>query len=296
MEEEKIELRQIRDFGAIINDTFVFAKQNLKPLLKVFFILCGVFILGSVLATAIQQNKVVHLVNETGSGQYPGRNTRISSYMGWEYAMVIFFALLNYTAITGTVLSYISLYLEKGKQAPSVEEVWSYFRYFFMRILGSVTLLGIALVIAIMLCLVPGIYLFPIISLVYPVMVLENGTLRYSFDRSYSLIKNNWWVTFGTLLIIWLIAYACMSLVSLPAILMQTVSMFSQTKPELTLTFTFISAVINGICHIFMVIPVIGVSLCYFSLAEQKDGTGLMERISTLGNSGTKPDTLSEEY
>ena len=45
-------------------------------------------------------------------------------------------------------------------------------------------------------------------------------------------------------------------------------------------------------------LPTITVAICYFSLTEQKDNTGLLDRINNLGN--TNPDTLDplspEEY
>ena len=41
---QKVEFRKVRDFGEVISDTFLFMKQNFKPLFKAFFYLCGFFL------------------------------------------------------------------------------------------------------------------------------------------------------------------------------------------------------------------------------------------------------------
>jgi len=46
---------------------------------------------------------------------------------------------------------------------------------------------------------------------------------------------------------------------------------------------------------VLLIIPVIGVSLCYFNLAERLDNTGLMSRIDQLGEK-QEFQTDKEEY
>ena len=46
---ENIEFKKRRDFGQVINDTFTFMRQNFKPLIKTYFIFCGLFVLASLL-------------------------------------------------------------------------------------------------------------------------------------------------------------------------------------------------------------------------------------------------------
>lgn len=60
----KIELLKTRDFGEVITDTFVFIRENFKPLIKCFVIFCGFFVVASAVFSAIQQAKAIGVVNE----------------------------------------------------------------------------------------------------------------------------------------------------------------------------------------------------------------------------------------
>ena len=290
--QEKLEFKKKRDFSQIINDTFVFLRQNVKPLLKIYFIFCGLFVLAGMLSALLQQYKTVNLVN--------GGNT-VSAFgfgklYGMEYFLMILFALLSYASMTVAILSYITLYVQKDKQIPTIDEVWAYFKYYFFRVFGSSVLLGLMLGVGFVLCLIPGFYLFPFIALIMPIMVIENGTLGYSFGRSFKLIKNNFWLTFGTLIIVWIIVYAAMSLIVLPTTILSMIGLFTKGNPQMNFTFTAIGTVLQYLCQAFTVIPIITISLCYFSLVEDKERAGLMDRITQFGNLEKPIDHRPEEY
>jgi hypothetical protein len=61
--------------------------------------------------------------------------------------------------------------------------------------------------------------------------------------------------------------------------------------PQLNPTLLFISTVLTAFCHVFYILPVVALALCYFNLTELKDATGLMDRINQLGNN--KPDNTN---
>jgi hypothetical protein len=126
-------------------------------------------------------------------------------------------------------------------------------------------------------------------------MVFENGSFGYSFSRSFKLANIQWWPTAGTILIIWLITLAIMTIPSLPAVFVGMASTFTKTPGNINTTFLILSTLVQYLCQIFFVIPVIGVSLCYFNLAERMENGGLLSRIDQLG---TQKDQFSapEEY
>ncbi|WP_231460482.1 MULTISPECIES: hypothetical protein [unclassified Pedobacter] len=289
----KIEFKKIRDFGQIINDTFTFIRQNFKPLIKTYYIFCGLFVLAGMLAMLLQQYKAVNFINNMDGLRNRGYRSQL---YGVEYFMAILFSLAGYACTTVTTLSYIAIYVQKGNQTPTTDEVWGYIKYYFFRVFGSSLLLGLLLVVGFVFCLLPGFWLLPIISLVFPIIVIENGTLGYAFGRSFKLIKDNFWITFGTLFIIWIIVYACMSFVVLPTTLFSMLGLFSGSKPQMSLVFTMLSTVLQYLCQVCTVIPIITIALSYFSLVEQKESAGLMERISTFGNEEKPVDYRPEEY
>lgn len=289
---ETIEFKKKRDFGQVINDTFTFMRQNLKPLIKIYFTFCGLFVLASMATLLLQQVKTVNVVNALGSM----RNTTGTGLYGIEYFLAIAFSFATYASMTVAILSYIAIYVQKGNQTPTSEEVWGFFKYYFFRVFGSSFLLALLLAVGFLFCIIPGFYLFPFIAMMFPIMVIENASLSYSFSRSFSLIKNNFWITFGTLIIIWIIVYACSTLIILPTTLFSMLGLFSKQGPKMSLTLTMITTVLQSLCQVFTIVPIITVSLTYFSLVEEKENTGLMERISNFGNTEKPIDTRPEEY
>nr|WP_315418296.1 hypothetical protein [uncultured Pedobacter sp.] len=291
----KLEFRKKRDFGQVINDTFTFMRQNFKPLIKVYFTFCGLFVLASMLTMLLQQYKMVNIFNTIG---VEGNTNKfgLSSVYSIEYFLSILFSLATYASMSVAILSYIAVYVKKGNETPTTDEVWGYFKYYFFRIFGSSILLILMLIISFVFCVVPFFWLFPYVAMIFPIMVIENGSLGYSFTRSFAVIKDNFWVTFGTLIVVWIIVYACMSMVILPTTLFNMIGMFTHKTPRMSLTLTMITTVLQSICQVFTIIPIITISLAYFSLVEQKENPGLMERISNFGNTEKPIDTRPEEY
>jgi hypothetical protein len=150
--------------------------------------------------------------------------------------------------------------------------------------------------VAMLFCGVPFFWLFPYAAMTLPIMVIENGSLGYSFSRSFKIIKDNFWITFGTLIVVWIIVYACMTMIILPTSLFNMIGMFTHKTPHMSLTLTMITTILQSLCQVFTIIPIITISLAYFSLVEQKESPGLMERISNFGNTEKPIDTRPEEY
>jgi len=300
---QKIEFLKVRDFGELITDTFVFIRQNLKQLLICFFTFCGFFLLAYTLFAALQQIKVATTVNSAFHDPNLYQPTSIFgsdrfAFFGIEYLLSMLMLVLNYVAMHVTMFSYICIYKEKGNVPPTPQEVWGYFKYYFFKILGSSILLGILLIFATALCLIPGIYLWPIFSLIIPIMIFENTSFGYAFNRSFKLIKDNWWTTFGALFVMGIIVYVISLVIVMPAALINMVNllMHATKGAHLSVITSIVTAVLGGIAHIFYFLPLILVSLCYFSLTEQMDSTGLMGRIDQLGTTGPDNSSPTEEY
>lgn len=292
---EKLEFKKLRAFGEIINDTFLFIKQNFKPLLKVLLYFCGFFILASTVASIMQQLEAKQLtIAAAGDGNLFGI-TRFKQLFTFNYLLLFIFSMASTSAMYVAVLSYIAVYIQKGKVAPAPDEIWAYFKYYFFRVFSSSIGLSIFFIFCLLFCLIPGIYVFPAMSLFFPVMVLENTSFLYAFNRSFKLLKDQWWVTAGAILIIYVIAYASMSLASMPVIILTMISVFTKGAKGLSDTVIILSAVVQHLSYVFMIVPIIGSTLCYFNLAERQESTGLMDRINQLGEKKDDLDGL-EEY
>jgi hypothetical protein len=297
---QKLELQKIRDFGELITDTFIFIRQNFVPLLKCFFIFCGFFLLAGAIFSAIQQGKLADQLNGFAVFRTDNRIRQTGPFgmLGVEYFLSLLFVLLSYIAMHVTVYSYICLYKVKGNVPPTPEEVWGYFKYFFFKILGSGILLSLLLLVGFILCIIPGIYLYPIMALIFPIMIFENSSLGYAFNRSFRLIKDNWWLTFGTLFVVGIIVYFAAAAIVMPLTLLNYSSFFFHSKGGLHVSpaISMLTAILQHVSQVFYIIPMVTLSLCYFSLTENLDGTGLMERMGQLGSNRPDNNSPAEDY
>jgi hypothetical protein len=292
---DKVEFRKLREFGELIGDTFLFMKQNFKPLMKSFFALTGIFIVGGIISSMLAQLQLVGIAQAAGT-IYDDSPRNMIYNVGFTYFLSMVFVLLTYTSMYVSILSFIALYIEKGNIAPTVDEVWAYFKYYFFRMMGSGVLLVIFFMLCLILCIVPGIYVYPALTIFAPIMILENGSFTHSFDRSFKLLKEEWWITAAVILVINLIFYAFSTMVQLPAIIIMMVGAFTQGERTITNVYAVISSISQQISYIFMIIPIICSSLIYFNLVERKENLGLFQRMDSLGQSPETDQTIQEEY
>ena len=198
-----------------------------------------------------------------------------------------------------TIYSYIALYREKGGEAPTVEEVWGYIKYYFLRMLGASLVLIILLILGFVFCVIPAIYLYPIFALVAPIMIFENTSFGYAFNQSFRLIKEYWWVTFGALFVMSLIAGFSAAVVTAPVAIANVVIMFIHGTKDIHMSvpLTLATVILQQLATVLHILPLVTVALCYFNLTEVKEGTGLMGRIQNFGNPDAPGNDLpAEEY
>lgn len=293
---EKIEFRQLREFDGIISGTLLFIKQNFKPLLKAVFYLCGFFMLAGVISTVFTQSQISALSQNFEDGDY---NENVSSWSTLHLMRIILqvvFMVLNYTALYTTVLSYIALYVEKGNVAPKVDEVWSYFKHYFFRVMWGGIVMSILWVICFICCIIPGLYVTPALFVFYGVIVLENQDFSTAFSRAFALVKDNWWITFATIFVMLIITTLFTSITLIPSYIILLTSYFSQKGEALQQGFQFFVAVSQHLSQVFLIIPLVTSAFIYYNLVERKESVGLMKRISDFGNSSNQVVHPDEDY
>ncbi|MEO6524734.1 MAG: hypothetical protein ABIN91_23820 [Mucilaginibacter sp.] len=279
-----VELGINREFGDIISDSFVILKQNFQPLLKAYLVICGPFLVTGILVTIMFNSQ----------NSYAGSSTSLFSFWG---LLSFVFNILDYTALILTTLSYLVFYKEKGNQAPTIMEVWGYFRYYFFRVVGTQFLLTFGLIMGIIMCFIPGIYLLPILGLVIPVMVVENANAEYSIKRAFKIIKGNWWMVFGVILLLSIIVSTIfIVIIVIPAVIFYGGTEWLTGK-SMSTPLNIAEAIIIHISQILWMLPIIGLTLVYYTLTEQKESNSLINRIKMFGQSGSGTDQIqSEQY
>jgi len=293
-----IELAKTRDFGEIISDSFSFIRENFKQLLSCFFIFCGIFLLAGAVSNIMLQLKISDIVNNFGGGSFDNGGNIFSAAYGVNTIIAALVGIAGNIALMVTILSFMALYKQKGNIAPTNEEVWGYIKHYFLKILGVSILNYILIVIALILCILPGIYLSPIFGLIFPIIIVENSSFGYAWDQSFRLIKENWWKVFGAIFITWLILIICSGVINLPFQAVNVWSVFLHKIPTTHLSFfsIIIGSILKELSTAFYILPLVTLGICYFSLTEAKDATGLMGRINQLGTNNTDANTPAEEY
>jgi len=293
---EKIEFRQIREFDGMISGTLLFIKQNFKPLLKSVIYLCGFFMLAGIISTVFTDVQINGLSQNFEDGDY---NENVSSWSTLHMMRLILrgvFMVLNYTALYTCVLSFVALYVEKGNVAPSVEEVWSYFKYYFFRMMWGGIAISVLWVICFVCCFIPGIYVTPALFVFYGVVVLENQDFSTAFSRAFALVKNNWWITFATIFVMLIITTLFTSITLIPSYIIILGSYFSQGGEAMQQGFQIFIAVSQHLSQIFLIIPLVTTAFIYYNLVERKESFGLMNRISEFGKGSNQVAQADEEY
>ncbi|RYU86151.1 hypothetical protein EWM62_18260 [Mucilaginibacter terrigena] len=281
----KVELVRIRKLSEVVDDSILFLKQNYRPLLKAYFYICGMFWVAGIASAMLSQTQMFQL------------QARGESAFSYTFIITMVLVYINFLLTTLTTLSYISLYQQYDKQPPSVADVWSYVKYYFLRLLGSAVVLLIINALAFLLCFFPGIYCIPLNMLIITVMVIENAGLRYSYNRANQLISKNWWTLVSSLLVITFVNVAALVLICIPvSIIFFLIYFFAHMDDKnafyLALSFTV------SFAQVLYLLPVIVTALSFYSFNEQQDDNSLLKRINMLGTTTAhNPDDLPlEEY
>jgi hypothetical protein len=273
-----IELNRSREFGDIISDTFAFVKQNFKSLLKPYFVIGGLLLITDILISAwVNANRGdASITTMAGLGE-------------------LFFDFINHVVLTLVTLSYLAVYRQKDNQPADTIEVWGYFRYYFFRVLFTQIVLLICAAVGFFFCFFPGVYFSVVFSLVTPVMVIENGSFRYSLDRAFKIIKENWWLTFGAIILIVIVTAMIMLIIMLPAMIIYGGTQWL-TGEKLDTFAGILQSVMINLCQLLWIIPVITITLVYYSLTEEKEGNSLIDRINSFGRKPSPNQPSSEQY
>jgi hypothetical protein len=94
------------------------------------------------------------------------------------------------------------------------------------------------------------------------------------------------------------IVYVAALVIIMPISALNLSSMFLHfgKGTPMSLTVAIISGIVEQLSTILYILPIITACLCYYSLAEETEGAGLLGRISQLGNVTPENNLPEEEY
>ncbi len=280
--ENSIILRKKRDFGEVLNTTFLFIKQEFKPLLIKLLIYFGPLGLVSGLAMANYLNDLTNIMKWAKDDP----NTFFNIFLK-SYSIILLGIWLSYSMLTSVVVTYMQLYHEKGKNGFTNEEFGQSVFQNFLKVLIYSIPLGILVVIGVVACIIPGIYLSISLSLFFPILFFEKKSFGDAFNRSFSLSHQAWWWTFLLIIVCSIITGVLGMVFSIPNMILTWLSMLHSAQGQevtssLKASSTIIAVLTTFFSNLLYTIPLIGITLQYFSIREQK------ENLTSVDNSGNE--------
>lgn len=290
MSNKPINFKQERDFGDLFNATFSFISQEFKQLgAAILYFVFPLLILSAIAMTVytIKAHGMMTSLTESGANDPLGVFAVMGSlfvYIG--LAMIIMLA--TYAMMVSAIYGYIKLFIEKGPQGFTLNDVWAQISKYFFNSMLAIFVIGLVVTIGLALCLVPGIYLGVALSIVLCIMIFEEKSFADAFGRSIKLINKSWWQTFAVIIITTIIMYMLMLLLTLPNMIFGFKSFFSNIKSgqpmtmELPVSYYVLSAVTQMFSHLIMVIPIVISAFIYYGAVEKVEKPSLMDKISQI--------------
>jgi hypothetical protein len=323
-----IEFQQARDFSKKINTTFEFLQQNFKPLFKCLLFIAGPpMLIGSVLAGSLYSDYLgfVGEMSRAPQNENPLVEFADSPMLWLEILAAILFMFLAGVMIVSVVYNYMLEYDAKKSNVIDINNIWDRVRSTLPMYMGTVLLMWLMLIAAYLLVIlailgtaaisgflafIAGVAIFVgfmyfviTISLLFVIRAYERIGFFEALSRSFLLIRDKWWSTFGLLFILGLVQSTVSSLFLVPWYLNFIVSMMHTLDGSPFQEPSFISKLINNLfmtlyflaSFILYALPLVAIAFQYFNLVELKEAKGLMSKIETLGQQTDTPPK-DEQY
>ena len=285
---QPIEFRKQRELGDIITDTFRFLRQNFKPLFKDIFKITGPVFVILVFAIGYYSYLGMDFINNP----FFNDTSEVNIEMYIISVFILFSSLVAfYVLMYNTVLHYIKSYIENSGEVDHTQ-VYRGVKNDFGKMLGLMLLVGIITIFGLVLCVLPGIYLWVPLSLAPAMMVFARTSVIDSISYVFDLVKDNWWMTFFTLFVITLLVYIIGLIFQFPlmiyffikAITMSQEGSIANPADLVDWVYVFFNVLSSVFQYLLSVIGVIASAFIYYHLDEKKNATGTYERISNLGS------------
>ncbi|MBS1567871.1 MAG: hypothetical protein JST45_00370 [Bacteroidetes bacterium] len=277
---ETIELRQRRDFSAVISTGFQYVRQNWKSLYRPLAFFC----LPLYVVASLFMGNFFRTVYANMEGANSGAMLGSMGSMGAGYLLMILAMLMMYTLVYEHMRHYM---LNRGLP-PSSGEMWKAMlqqlpAYFVVGLLA-----GIIAMAGVVLLFVGALWLAIVFTMAYPLRAFERAGIGECISRSFRVIKGHWWETFGLVLVLVMLITFISYFLYLPLMLLTGFSAMSGMEPMggageygqrmgwfMTL-FMLLAGVVNMLLLPFLHVPI---GLQALSLIEEKEGRGLMQRV-----------------
>ncbi|WGH76316.1 hypothetical protein P8625_03895 [Tenacibaculum tangerinum] len=282
MHKEYIEFKKERDLGSIISDAFKFIRLEGKQFFLTILKIAAIPIVIAVASMIFYMMSMASMMSEDASA--------IAGMMGAAFLMIIAYT-VAYVFINLAGMYYIKSYID-NKGHVNKEEIKENTKAKFWSFTGFGFLAALIIFASAMLCFFPVFYTATALSLGASILVFENETATEAIGKSFDFIKGVFWETFGVIFVVGLLVGVLGYVFQIPAIIYQFakmgISIGSDDPSEIMniygdpiyLLLNLVAIVGN---FLFYSITLITNVFLYFDINEQKNLTGTIEKIDSLG-------------
>lgn len=296
MNRETVNFFKARDISEILNATFAFLRLEFKYLWKVTLYLFSPFV---ILMAAISFTFQESFSSITVNGVTP------TFYFNLILLYLILFLL--YVFVTSMMNNYLLLYINDDDRRTSPINMLKITLKDFgltakITFLYGLLLLGITFGVVIIatafslinfalapivvfLVMFPIFYVFVSLSFIFIIAIHERVSFSTALTRSYNLIKNYWWFTFGVYFLIYLLVFVLQLVFLLPEYIVTFTIRFNSENATLLTENSFVDglvAIYSSLSYFFYGIPFITTGIHYYSQKEKKEAVGLAKKIESL--------------
>ena len=292
MQQNYQQFKKVREFGDLFSDTFSFISDNWKSFFGGFLKLTWPFIVIALFGNAYYQVQVSgnFLDNAITDQQAP---------FSFLASFLPSFLLLGISSFLLSVASYayVNLYIRsfiENDGAIELQEIKDQMYNKFLSISGLQLLVAICVFFGLLICFLPGIYLLVPLSFAVSVHLFENKSIADSFSHTFKLIRDNWWITFATILVMSILIAFAGGIFQLPAFLysiLKTSLSIQENDPRSLvqeMSSDYVMMALNAIASfassVFNLVFILMTVYIYFNLNERHFGTGSFEQIDEIGD------------
>ncbi|HHH55202.1 MAG TPA: hypothetical protein ENK91_16185 [Bacteroidetes bacterium] len=284
--ENSINFKREREIGKVISDSFIFFKMNFKPLFKrIWKLILPYFIL-----LFISYSFFSFTISRTGVNLAAvfGSNLDFSYFL--SFFIYIFITIIYVSILQLSVLNYIKEYVNNVSIEESELKKRVYRRFFSMT--GLNFLIVLISFLGFLLFFIPGVYMIVVLVFAPVIFIFENKDLRSSISESFTLIKNNWWTTFTSLVILVLITFVINMVLGIIFYIYSMIKAFvvegniseflhpHALHPE-NIFYYFLNLLLYTI---LLIIINIALSMIYFNIIEKRYNTNVFNEIDKIGS------------
>ncbi len=270
---KKIKLYETRDFSGNFDTTLNFIKQNYGAILKPLLIVIPVILLA------------VYLQPNTSDIQVDYQNPWVAfaQVFSFEFLLANILIWLSLFIVMLYTTCYMAEYVKSADGKVDTANVWPKVFASILPVLAASILYSILMAVGFLLCLIPGIMIAVYLYFYMYVYIVEDRGVVDSLQRSYELVKGNWWVTFGYLIVFGIISFILSLIFMIPSIFVG-LGAFMQIDFLTGDVFAYIASFIENIGQV-LVYPIVYIAggVMYFSYRNQLEGIDMESDIDNIG-------------